>query len=213
MTDYRDINVKKALRHSCEVRYDRVQLIILAVFLAFYAMIMAGLISEQNKEVKEARHEVEWLEERKDDPKYAENEAMYRMQLWMAQEGLARCEQAGAMVVLATVIISIVFVSGIAYYAWRLYRTLHKPEGYEVCTGRLHNPTPAFGRGLVYFKADFTLPDGQIRERETRGVFSSSFMSLFNDMTTYDGHAVLIAYDPVEDRLAVLGTVKELRGE
>ena len=31
MTDYRDINVKKALRHSCEVRYDRVQLIILAV--------------------------------------------------------------------------------------------------------------------------------------------------------------------------------------
>ena len=209
MTDM-NFDLKKALRHSCEVRYDRVQLIVLVAALLFFVILLVTILPEGRKETEKARQDIAWLEAHKDDPQYADNPFIYDIEMRMAQDRLTQREQTDGAAGASLVLVVLFFGSFTGYYVWRLWKTLHKPDRYQLCKGRLTNPTPAFGRRRVSFKARFTTADGTTVTRETRGVFSGAYLPLYNDMTVYDSREVLIAYDPTGDRLAVLGTEREL---
>lgn len=205
-----NFDMKKALRHSCEVRYDRVQLIVLGTALLFFVILLVTILPEGQKETEKARQDIAWLEAHKNDPPYADSPFMYDMEMQMAQDRLTRREQSDGAAGGSLVLVVLLFGSFAGYFAWRLWKTLHKPDRYQLCKGRLTNPTPAFGRRWVSFKARFTTLDGTTVTRETRGIFSSAYLPLYNDMTVYDSCEVLIAYDPTEDRLAVLGRKEDL---
>lgn len=192
ITEERD--VKKTLRRSLEVRYDTKLLIFALVMLLLFEGACIALLVESGRSVEKAKAELESVKAEMD----AEDWLTRPFRVEMAKMDLSHAEETQASAIMMSMLTLMLFGSMSGYYGWRLWKTLHAPETYTLYKGRLINPSASFGRNAIHFTAVFTDEHGQTLSRDTRGIFTTW------SLDTYNGKPVTVAFDPVDDRLAVI---------
>lgn len=98
----------------------------------------------------------------------------------------------------------IIFLPIPVFYLYRIFRILHRRDGYLFCTATLDQPNYHFWLKTYSFTVTLDHPGISRRSRQTRPIFIpyGAFEPL---LVNYVNQSVTVAYNPATDILVVVG--------
>lgn len=90
------------------------------------------------------------------------------------------------------------------FYLYRIFRILHRRDGYLFCTAALNQPNYHFWRKTYSFTVTLDHPEISRRSRQTQPIFiPEGFYEPL--LVNYVNQTVTVAYNPLTETLVVIG--------